>query len=222
MPFIRKDRESDDDYIPPKPKRLRTEPEIRVPSPPTSPTAGSEHHSPSQPSTPEPQPNTAPLPSLSSLFGWSTPPAISGSLPTPETPGRAQSLGPPGSSPMSSVVDVTPVKAPGAPPDTPSRHSYEKADDMLKKKKADAAAGKERGVKQATDLAAAQKIQAAAAVEEQLTRAAAAEKQLSDLHNTRKAHRVLTDLTKPTEEGGYNFKDLNEFFESMYGPQEAQ
>ncbi|KAJ6552070.1 hypothetical protein DFH09DRAFT_1319462 [Mycena vulgaris] len=113
MPFRRKYHESDDDYIPPRPKRLRPEPEIRVSSPSTSPTAESEHHSPAQPET---QPKTAPLLSLLSLFGWSTLPAASDSLPTSETPGRAQSLGPPGSSPMSSVVDVIPVKASGGRP----------------------------------------------------------------------------------------------------------
>ncbi|KAJ7430322.1 hypothetical protein B0H11DRAFT_1764586 [Mycena galericulata] len=126
---------------------------------------------------------------------------------------------------MSSVIDVTPVKDPRGRPaytpntrrlvstvrrfdssqDTPSREAYQKAAEELNNKKADAAAAR---VQTAAALAA-QKVQ-------EREQAAAAEKKALDAANTLKAQQVLADITKSTEDGGYNFKDLDEFFQGVW------
>ncbi|KAJ7663707.1 hypothetical protein DFH06DRAFT_986655 [Mycena polygramma] len=130
---------------------------------------------------------------------------------------------------MSSVIDETPVKDPRGRPaytpetrqltstirqfrgddveDTPSRHAHEQAATELARKKEVFAASRA----QAAAAAAAQKLQEA----EQL---AQAEKKARDTENTVKAQRVLADLTKPTEEGGYNFASMDEFFQAIFRP----
>jgi hypothetical protein len=45
---------------------------------------------------------------------------------------------------------------------------------------------------------------------------AAAEKLALEAQKTRDAQKVLADVTSSTEDGGYNFKDLNEFFSSIF------
>ncbi|KAJ6573347.1 hypothetical protein B0H10DRAFT_2237103 [Mycena sp. CBHHK59/15] len=153
------------------------------------------------------------------MFGWSSPRVASGSAPVSDTPPRrTQSMPPPDSSPLSSVIDATPVKNPRGHPahtpetrnltstmrrlataqDTPSRGAYKRAEAELARKKTEAAATRA----QATEAELAHRVQRAAEATKAATALAAVEKKVADTLNTRKAHQVIADLTKPTEEGG--------------------
>ncbi|KAJ7891094.1 hypothetical protein B0H13DRAFT_2340674 [Mycena leptocephala] len=134
---------------------------------------------------------------------------------------------------MSSVIDDTPVKDPRGcraytpqtrrltstvhclegSHDTPSRQEYQQAMTELSKKKADAVMAR-------ANAAATQKAEKEAKDSEEHAQKFAVEQKfkLCDTVNTVKAQRILADLIKPTEEGGYSFKDLNEFFQSAFRP----
>jgi hypothetical protein len=83
----------------------------------------------------------------------------------------------------------------------------------LSKKKADAVTAR-------ANAAATQKAEKEAKGSEEHAQKFAVEQKfkLRDTVNTVKAQRILADLIKPTEEGGYSFKDLNEFFQSAFRP----
>lgn len=237
MVFKRKNEDSDDEYVPPEPKRGKKMPKVaveRATSLPVSPREEPGPYTPSRPSTPQSAQPTVPLPSLSAVFGLETPVA-SGSRQTLETsPDRAQSMEPPTSSPLSSVVDLTPVKDPrgrpaytpdtrklvstirqtGSNQDTPTREAHWDAAQKLAAKKEDAAAKKA----QAAHEVAAQKARERIEAEAEREKNAAAAQKLLDTMNTLKAQQVLADLTKPTEEGGYNFNSLDEFFQACWRP----
>ncbi|KAJ7929449.1 hypothetical protein B0H13DRAFT_2228509 [Mycena leptocephala] len=121
---------------------------------------------------------------------------------------RAQSMEPPASSPMSSLIDTTPIKEPrGRPQHTPgtrrlnstlrrlgsSQHTpeYQQTAAKLEQKRVDAAAARARN----TAEKAAQKAQELAQVQQ-----------------------VLHDITQATEDGGYNFDDLDDFFQGVFQP----
>ncbi|KAJ6607231.1 hypothetical protein B0H10DRAFT_1818766 [Mycena sp. CBHHK59/15] len=90
MPFKRTRDDSDDEYVPPNPKRGPARPKpvaARTPSPPTSPLAGPQALSTPRASTPEEEQDLLPLPSLPSMFGWSSPRVASGSAPPTEEGG---------------------------------------------------------------------------------------------------------------------------------------
>ncbi|KAJ6534026.1 hypothetical protein DFH09DRAFT_1325467 [Mycena vulgaris] len=157
MVFKRQREDSDEDYVPPKPKTRRMQ---RANSLPASPMAPQDYYTPPRPSTPENSQPDASLSSLQVLLGLSPARVASGGFHTPQaSPQRAQSLEPPMSSPMSSVVDMTPVRdqqgrVPYTPhtrgltstlrrlssiQDTPSREEYQKAEAELEKRGTDAA-----------------------------------------------------------------------------------
>jgi hypothetical protein len=130
---------------------------------------------------------------------------------------------------MSSVYDITPVKdgrgRPAYTPetrqlssmirglatnqDTPRREAYEKATADLERKK-------EASRLAAAEVSAAETAAARARAAEESAQIAASAKKALDAQNTVKAQQVLTDLTKSTAEGGYNFKDLDEFFQGGF------
>ncbi|KAJ7448400.1 hypothetical protein FB451DRAFT_1053929 [Mycena latifolia] len=89
---------------------------------------------------------------------------------------------------------------------------YTKAAAELAKKKEETAARKEKAAQEE----AAKKAEAAAQAAAEQLKIAAAEKKVQDTANTIKAQRVIADLTKSTEDGGYNFKDLDEFFQGVF------
>ncbi|KAJ7851211.1 hypothetical protein B0H13DRAFT_2360239 [Mycena leptocephala] len=232
MVFKRRQTDSDDEYIPEKPKKPSKKRKLaveRASSVPVSPMVEADRYTPERTSTPQRGEPFAPPPSIESLLGLSRSPILSGSLRTPHR--RAHSMEPPASSPMSSVIDETPVKNPRGRPaytprtrrltsmvrrlegshDTPSRQEYQQAMTELSKKKADA-------ITAWVNAAATQKAEKEAKDAEERAQKFAVEQKLHDTANTVKAQRVLADLIKPTEEGGYNFKDLNEFFQSAFRP----
>ncbi|KAJ7811323.1 hypothetical protein B0H14DRAFT_2606589 [Mycena olivaceomarginata] len=236
----KKDHPDDDAYVPERPKnrrKLHNIPAQRASSVPLSPAIEPDpgYYTPNRASTPQPENLLPPLPSIPSLLGLSPQPMGSASPHTPRR--RARSMDPP-SSPMSSVIDETPVKDPRGRPaytpqtrklastvrlfdgsqDTPGREAYQQAYTQLTKKKADAAAAQAQA---AAAVAAQKAAERAREAEEQArnaaTLAAAAQKE-HDAANTVKAQKVLSDVLKSEKEGGHNFEDMDDFFRGVFRP----
>ncbi|KAK6992307.1 hypothetical protein R3P38DRAFT_3435555 [Favolaschia claudopus] len=231
MVFKRRKTDSDDEFLPTPPKVRRKQQKLRAQTRnESSPSmaAGPSRFTPERPSTPQADDNPPPLPSIESLLGILQPSVPSASNRTPVTPySRDISMAAPLSSPMSSVIDETPIKDPRGRPAytpetrklstvvrrlegsqiTPDRVAYQEALAQLTEKKEHAAAHR-----------------AFAAQQKQLIEAEEQAKQAADLRRARdaectiKAQQVLADVLKPAEDGGYNFVDLEEFFQGVFRP----
>ncbi|KAJ7277272.1 hypothetical protein C8J57DRAFT_1581612 [Mycena rebaudengoi] len=153
----------------------------------------------------------------------------------PETPHRGQSIEPPASSPMS-VMNLTPVKPkpvkrrPGRPQHSPETHilhstlrhlrgsgqstpaqqeEFRCASETLQRQRATSAERRTAALKE--------EVEAAERVAKEEEEKATAEKIALHAQKTRDAQQVLADVTASTEDGGYNFKDLDEFFSALAG-----
>ncbi|KAJ7238249.1 hypothetical protein C8J57DRAFT_1246666 [Mycena rebaudengoi] len=228
MPFSRTREDSDVDYAPPASKRRKKAPPIiterAVSMPPSSPGPPVHTHDSPEPVTPEAEP-LLPLPPLPALFPdpYGSPLRAS-TTNFPQTPHRGQSIEPPASSPMS-VMNLTPVKPkpvkrrPGRPQHSPETHILHSTLRHL------------RGSGQSTPAQQEEFRRASETL--QRKRAASAERRTAALkkrgrgesggrkvalhaQKTRDAQQVLADVTASTEDGGYNFKDLDEFFSAIF------
>ncbi|KAK7030657.1 hypothetical protein R3P38DRAFT_3266396 [Favolaschia claudopus] len=231
MVFKRRKTDSDDEFLPTPPKVRRKQQKLRAQTRnESSPSmaAGPSRFTPERPSTPQADDNPPPLPSIESLLGILQPSVPSASNRTPVTPYSPNiSMAAPLSSPMSSVIDETPIKDPRGRPAytpetrklstvvrrlegsqiTPDRVAYQEALAQLTEKKEHAVADR-----------------AFAAEQKRLMEAEEQAKQAADLRRARdaectiKAQQVLADVLKPAEDGGYNFVDLEEFFQGVFRP----
>ncbi|KAK6966938.1 hypothetical protein R3P38DRAFT_3245105 [Favolaschia claudopus] len=236
----RPDSDYDEDFVPPPPRKKRA---LSLPpsSPPPMISSDSESDTDFEPPLVKKQPIFTPedestmenldsLPRLPPLFPLPLPIiGRDGQLSEPHTPRRirAGSLDPPASSPMS-ILDVTPLKSklgrPVLSPETrrlratvrklsssqrsPDKQKVTMASKELKRKEANLAAAKQ----QMADLAAEAARKAAA----EAAKAAAAEKSAADAADTRRAQDVVRRIITPAAEGGFNFKNMDHFFDAMW------
>ncbi|KAJ7265697.1 hypothetical protein C8J57DRAFT_1620793 [Mycena rebaudengoi] len=239
MPFSRTREDSDVDYAPPASKRRKKAPPIiterAVSMPPSSPGPPVHTHDSPEPVTPEAERPLLPLPPLPALFPdpYGSPLRAS-TTNFPETRHRGQSIEPPASSPMS-VMNLTPVKPkpvkrrPGRPQHSLETHilhstlrhlrgsgqstpaqqeEFRCASETLQRKRAASAERRTAALKE--------EVEAAERVAKEEEEKAAAEKVALHAQKTRDAQQVLADVTASTEDGGYNFKDLDEFFSAIF------
>ncbi|KAK6974224.1 hypothetical protein R3P38DRAFT_3239719 [Favolaschia claudopus] len=91
---------------------------------------------------------------------------------------------------------------------SPDKQKVTMASKELKRKEANLAAAKQ----QMADLAAEAARKAAA----EAAKAAAAEKSAADAADTRRAQDVVRRIITPAAEGGFNFKNMDHFFDAMW------
>ncbi|KAJ7184705.1 hypothetical protein C8R46DRAFT_1186051 [Mycena filopes] len=243
MVFKRTHRSSDydRDFLPPA-KRLKRALSLPRSLPPSSPpppgtpenySATTPDAGPFTPTSEAPVEDFDTLQPLPALFNFPSTSAagLGGDDSPPQTPQRrAESLEPRPSSPMS-IVDVTPLRPKtrkGRPAFTPQTRNLKKTvrkfagsrNSPDKRQHEEARAELRRKAEEKAALRTAEKEEHRAhqrsLAAEKKAREDAAKQALVDAENTRRAQEVIRLLTASDADGGFNFRNLEEFFDALW------